>query len=595
MACQANTVWSMTRLPNGQFWVATDQGSVALGSRPARIARQRLCPRCKPVPDSCGWHPSAARCCGLKPQGQIVERMTFAPTVLMAVVDSQNQLWLETREGVFLIQDADAAIADIRPKLMLPYGKMNIVTDPLRRHLGHRPVRRLQARAGRRLPPRCRAGSFCHSTARVGFYSGRHNLAWHKGHRHSTLPHDPAARCSHCPGIRAPTISSDSILFHPPRPARIGSGSAPVKASTCSTATPGAASTAVKARSATIWIRESVYEDVDGSMWFGTSHGLSHLLVPDQAPSQTRLAPWLDLGRARRGAPLPLSSSITAKWSAAPADHPVWPDFDYAQGAITFRYRLRGLDESWTGNGCSRGSLRPTCRSVSSASNSSLSSRTKGISSAAIGFTVRIDAPWWRQWWFFGLCAGCLVLCFIGAWQGPCSAAFATASAALEETVNLRTAEIEQARRQARRPAPLLEQGRLHEEQRRLEEMVEARTGGDRAGAQRPAAHRYAGRPDQPAEPPCDHERAGRRRRAGPPLRPAARRVSLRHRPLQEDQRPASAISPAMRCCASSAAGLDASSSSPRSPVATAARSSSSSCRARRTRSGAAPSTSIRP
>ena len=111
---------------------------------------------------------------------------------------------------------------------------------------------------------------------------------------------------------------------------------------------------------------------------------------------------------------------------------------------MSFRYRLRGVDDGWndtTGHevrytGLPSGDLRFELIAVDT---------VHGSTSATIGFTIHISAPWWRRWWFYGVCV-------LGAWQGRVRLLLRQ-HRRLEQVVSERTVEIEQAKGELRRLA----------------------------------------------------------------------------------------------------------------------------------------------
>ncbi len=463
-----NTVWSIARLPNGQLWVATDRGTVALGGRPGRLPGSNYALAASRAGRL--WAMSfGGALLRLDAQGQTRERVPFAPTVLLATIDRRNRLWLGAREGLFLVEDADAALADIHPKLVLPNGKLSVVIDPSGGNwavgpdgvfqLGQDNVfRRVLSPAVLGSHPVDLAfapdGTIWVATEETGI--SRFRLA--------------AGRLLPLPSIRPPTVGSDSILFlHRDRSDRLWVGS----------------DHGIDMFDGRSWRRFdssqgpitndmdqlSVYEDTDGSMWFGTSHGLSHLRNPDHLPAQATLHPRI-VSIALGSRSLPLLPSLGARWSAAPlVIH--FTDLDYAQGVVSFRYRLRGLDSGWSDTVAHEVRYADVPAGTFSFELVAVSG-AHGSMSAPVGFTIQISAPWWRCWWFFGLCGAFAALCLIAAWQGRVRLLLQQQHR-LEALVRLRTAEIEHARHELERRS-LLEQRRLQEEQRRLEDMVDIRT-----------------------------------------------------------------------------------------------------------------------
>ncbi len=464
----SNTIWSMTRLPNGQFWVATDQGTVSLGNKHGTVPGSNYA--LAGSRNGRLWlAPFGGSLQRLDAQGQTMDSLAFAPTVLMGMVDRNDRLWLGTRDGLYLIADADAAIADIRPRLVLPDAKMEIVTDPSGGiwAVGSSGVFRF----GRDGAFRLLVSPAALGSRAVDLAFAPDGTIWvgtrGKGVQRFGMQ---AGRMLPLSGLRPPTIASDSILFlHRDRSDRLWVGSDhgidmfDGRSWRRFDSSEGAISNDLD--------QASVFEDKDGSMWFGTGHGLSHLLTPNHLPPPATLHPRV-VSVTLGGRTLTLSSRMTARWSAAPLIIR-FDDLDYDQGAISFRYRLRGLDGGWSDTVARE--VRYADVPVGKYSFELLAvSSAQGVLSAPIHITIRISAPWWRRWWFFALCSALITLFLVGAWQARIRILLQR-QRRLEEVVRLRTAEIEQARRELEHRS-LLEQGRLQSEQRRLEEMVEIRT-----------------------------------------------------------------------------------------------------------------------
>lgn len=88
------------------------------------------------------------------------------------------------------------------------------------------------------------------------------------------------------------------------------------------------------------------HEDVDGSIWIGTSGGISHILHPESIFALS--PPTLHLGHVSIGnVTLTPGESIKVPWSHHPLTANLSTlDFDRSS-RITFRYRVEGLNEDW--------------------------------------------------------------------------------------------------------------------------------------------------------------------------------------------------------------------------------------------------------
>lgn len=137
-----------------------------------------------------------------------------------------------------------------------------------------------------------------------------------------------------------------------------------------------------------------IREDPDGSMWIVTSHGLSHLLHPDQMFTDrpiTALISGAYLGT------LPVGGDMLPYTNAALSLLFGTPNYG-AERSILFRYRLSGVDADWaeSSSGIVRYPSAPPGRHLLTVvSYDKLTHR----SSTPTELTVDIAYPWWRRWW----------------------------------------------------------------------------------------------------------------------------------------------------------------------------------------------------
>jgi diguanylate cyclase (GGDEF)-like protein len=89
---------------------------------------------------------------------------------------------------------------------------------------------------------------------------------------------------------------------------------------------------------------EALAEDPDGSMWIGTSGGLSHLLRPQPVPVLPPSAPVFS--QIMFGAE-PISNQTEVQWSASPLAITVSAPSYRDASHIRIRYRLLGADSGW--------------------------------------------------------------------------------------------------------------------------------------------------------------------------------------------------------------------------------------------------------
>ncbi len=448
----SNIVWSMTRLPNRQFWVATDSGTVSTDGTPSG------------VPSETNYAVEATRAgrLWLSPvgvpltrrdpaQGRI-EQLVFRSKVVSADVDPDNRLWLGTSDGLFMVADADAPATDLQADLVLAHATTLVTTDSaglvwvlspdgVFRRDGAGQFDLVISLALLKSPPDALAfspdGDVWVGTDSQGVQ--RFRMA--------------GGQAEPLPSLVSPLISSNNILFaHCDRRGWMwlgtdhgidvfdGQGWKHLDSS-------GGPITNDMNQSA-------VYEDFDGSMWFGTTHGLSHLVDPARTELDATLHPLVtsvSLGERT----LPVAQATHADWSPEPLVIR-FVDLDYAHGrGISFRYRLSGLETGWSNtiehevrySDLPAGELRFELIAVDA---------LHGFVSAETGFTIYVRAPWWRRWWFRGLCAFAVMALIAGSWQARMRLLLHN-QRRLEQVVSARTAEIDQARCELQHQAGELE------------------------------------------------------------------------------------------------------------------------------------------
>jgi diguanylate cyclase (GGDEF)-like protein len=151
----------------------------------------------------------------------------------------------------------------------------------------------------------------------------------------------------------------------------------------------------------------SLFEDDDGSMWIGTSQGLSHLRDPANLFKERTLQPVITSvtigGADFRGRAVPYSRKpLEVRFGALNFED---------DGVVRFRYRLVGVDEAWaeTPGGYARyASIPPGHHDFEVVAYDPLTHQT----SAPISITLRMKAPWWAWWPMMVLYA--LAACAIG-------------------------------------------------------------------------------------------------------------------------------------------------------------------------------------
>jgi len=144
-------------------------------------------------------------------------------------------------------------------------------------------------------------------------------------------------------------------------------------------------------------VSRSLYADADGSMWVGTSRGLSHSHPPSSPMGN--VAP-----------PVVLTSVQFGDWSvkASPGmkipyqHHSLMVEFAglsfVNEKSVRFRYRLKGLEDGWVETG--QREIRFPSLPPGAYTFEVLACNPEGVwSTQAASFAFRILPPWWRSWW----------------------------------------------------------------------------------------------------------------------------------------------------------------------------------------------------
>ena len=144
-------------------------------------------------------------------------------------------------------------------------------------------------------------------------------------------------------------------------------------------------------------------ESPDGSLWVGTSGGLAHLLHPEHAFDPVPLV--FSITSIQRGSALDSAArQITLPWAARPLYIQLSSSAMRNRSELVFRYRMVGLQPDWIGKPEAAlvvfAALPPGSYTFeATASNPSINAY-----SATVQVNVTILPPWWRSYWFFGLC-----------------------------------------------------------------------------------------------------------------------------------------------------------------------------------------------
>jgi diguanylate cyclase (GGDEF)-like protein len=148
---------------------------------------------------------------------------------------------------------------------------------------------------------------------------------------------------------------------------------------------------------------DSFLEDTDGSIWIGTSNGLSHLLHPEvifeQKPLQV-IVTSASLG----GVPIPQDASDSLKYSKEPLRIHVISSPLEDQPSTVYRYRLVGLEQEWNTtrtHDLNYSSLPDGTYKLEVYAQDTESDIRSPL--VAVSFTMR--PPWWKSIPFYTLMA----------------------------------------------------------------------------------------------------------------------------------------------------------------------------------------------
>ncbi len=140
------------------------------------------------------------------------------------------------------------------------------------------------------------------------------------------------------------------------------------------------------------------FEDADGSIWIGTSKGLTHFLTPGMAVSRPDVVPvvltWAQLG----GSAAPASGGLEVPYSRRSFSVGFAALSFVNEDSARFRYRLNGLDPTWTEtrqNEAHYPGLPPGPYSLEV--QASAPGGKWSPQAARMSFTIQ--PPWWLAWW----------------------------------------------------------------------------------------------------------------------------------------------------------------------------------------------------
>jgi len=202
------------------------------------------------------------------------------------------------------------------------------------------------------------------------------------------------------------------------------------------------------------------YEDNDGSIWIGTSGGAAHLMHPESIFQSESLSVYLSHVEIGKTKLLP-GGSATLEWGHQPLTAEL-TTLDFANAdAVTFRYRIEGVNEDWQDtpkHGLRYPPLPPGhYRLAVIAVNSQ-----DGRQSPATYVTFIISPPWWRTNTVYVAEAVFAVILLLAIWRWTLQRHVAK-ERHLEELVQHRTSELEMEKAELLRTRAALEAQASHD------------------------------------------------------------------------------------------------------------------------------------
>jgi diguanylate cyclase (GGDEF)-like protein len=185
----------------------------------------------------------------------------------------------------------------------------------------------------------------------------------------------------------------------------------------------------------------------DGSMWVGTSGGVTHLVQPERIFDPMPVT--ASITAVRRGdANFADTQEITLPWSSVPLRFQISSPEMRNRSELVFRYRMEGLQPDWieASNGVA---VFPALAPGDYTFEAMAQNAALDASSSPGLLHVRILPPWWRNGWIYFLC-GLAVLLLLMLGDRLRARHLRARSRELEDLVRKRTQELEDSREQLR-------------------------------------------------------------------------------------------------------------------------------------------------
>jgi diguanylate cyclase (GGDEF)-like protein len=186
-----------------------------------------------------------------------------------------------------------------------------------------------------------------------------------------------------------------------------------------------------------------IQEDIDGSLWIGTSGGVSHLLRPDRVFDPVPIS--VSLTQSQRGSEdLSRVQKIVMKEDGPPLRFQVSSPSVRNRSELTLKLRMIGMNADWvdTKDGFAAFTrLSPGSYTfVGKACNPGINA-----CSAEIGVAIKVLPPWWNTFFFYVSCGLVLVILILAGVE-LYAHHLRERSRELEQLVRERTRELEESR-----------------------------------------------------------------------------------------------------------------------------------------------------
>lgn len=159
----------------------------------------------------------------------------------------------------------------------------------------------------------------------------------------------------------------------------------------------------------------ALYADRDGSIWVGTSRGLSHFMPANGG--QTRITPPVLVTSVRFGAQYRDAGEMIEVPYKDRLFQAEFAGLTYLNEAeVRFRYRMAGLEETWTET--AERAVRYPALPAGHYRLEVLARSAEGVwSTAPAAVSFRILPPWWAAWWSRTLEVLAVLLLLAAAWR----------------------------------------------------------------------------------------------------------------------------------------------------------------------------------